>query len=47
MLTARAKQAESAAVASQAESLPPGAKPLVQDTFKASIDSETILNFIF
>ena len=46
ILTARAEQAESVAVETQAESLPPGVKPPIPEAFKNQMDSETILNLI-
>ena len=46
MLSAGVAEAESVAAAALAESLPPGAKPLVPDACKGLMDSKTILSFI-
>ena len=47
MLTARVEQADSEAAAALAESLLAGVKPLVLEAFKGSMDSKTILHFIY
>ena len=44
---ARAEQAQSVATATQAESLPPGAKPLVPEAFNGQMNEEAMLNFIY